>query len=1221
MRSNTRDQILVLIPSLGEAFNFINTAQVESAQDVFEACLDMLYAINESLKDNLSIERYRYYESILLDIDGNLKEAYENKQITNSIEEYMDILFSLLEQLMSSLEQEAEIIREIVFLPYKASMWDSLESIWKAAKADSTCECYVIPIPYYERKNDRTVGELQYEGQLFPKDVPITHYLNYNIAKRKPDVIYIHNPYDGGNLVTSVAPEYYSDKLKQHTDMLVYVPYFITDGAMPKGQLNLPAYHHVDKIIVQSEKVIKDFKDEAIREKLVPLGSPKADRMIWLDENRPEIPKKLKDIIENKKVAMYNTSISSLLEKSDKALEKMKYTFQCFKDREDFALLWRPHPLTKATLKSMRPWLLAEYEKLEQEFIENRIGVLDETPDVNMSIAISDIYVGEATSSIVHLFGITGKPVFLTNADITKDPTKEEETPVRFLDCYIEGKEIWFVSCGSNTLCKVNIESGKLEVIDRIPATMNSEYGNIVKIDERLIIFSRNLVEFVEYDLGLGKFYKTFIADVFGATEIDQVIPYKNYIFIKPKKHNAIIRYDLITGETKHYTHCLEKFLELRKNESDPLFIGEACVRDNLILIASSLTNQVLEFNMDTGKHRTHIVGKKGINFMGMAFDGSDYWLIPNEGKSIVKWNYKSGKAVEYNDFPNGFCIVAEFGGLEYSLDPKTDIITAKSKFDNGQTSSFKSSDFKGLDQPFVNIVCCDSYLLAFPARSNMIIKIDIATGDMTQVDCMLPYRVGERKSCYYNYPNNFYFAKRCQNKIVSLSAYDDSLVIYDIQKEECTSKTVDISEKEIKYFSKHEPTEDELGSVCFYNSLIVGNDVWFISSELNELCKMDIRQGNVEVIEIIPSQQNVKDYHLGIQKVGDQLIILPCHAGDIIEIDLKKKKINGNSYKQSLDNNNFDKYIRYKKYIFMKPRAYPAIVRYDIEEKIFTYYTECMEEFLKYLDKKNEMIFLGEVCVRGSCILMASCKTNKILEFDMDTGRHQTHIVGSDKLNYAGMTYDGTDFWLIPYEGKAIVKWNYETKKYWEFDDYPVRFKGDKWLFIDIIPCKDYLLAFPAFSNMIIKIEKATGKLTEVDWKLPYGHGEHKSCYFTTPNNYYFAKRWNETKILTQTSYDNSLLVFDEKTEECSFVKIKLSNESMKFTEKYRNEYFIGVPLTCKENGTNNKVENFLDCISLENGYDKEMRKNPYSRIINNLDGTCGEKVHHYILKQLQKM
>ncbi|MCL1909140.1 MAG: hypothetical protein FWG12_07235, partial [Holophagaceae bacterium] len=39
---------------------------------------------------------------------------------------------------------------EILFLPYKYSMADSLESIWLAAMKDPQCDVKICPIPYYD---------------------------------------------------------------------------------------------------------------------------------------------------------------------------------------------------------------------------------------------------------------------------------------------------------------------------------------------------------------------------------------------------------------------------------------------------------------------------------------------------------------------------------------------------------------------------------------------------------------------------------------------------------------------------------------------------------------------------------------------------------------------------------------------------------------------------------------------------------------------------------------------------------------------------------------------------------------------------------------------------------------------------------------------------------------------------------------------------------------
>ena len=60
--------------------------------------------------------------------------------------------------------------------------------------------------------------------------MPVVRYEEYDFEKRRPDMIFIHNPYDEYNYVTSVHPFFYSQSLKQFTDLLVYIPYYSTSG-------------------------------------------------------------------------------------------------------------------------------------------------------------------------------------------------------------------------------------------------------------------------------------------------------------------------------------------------------------------------------------------------------------------------------------------------------------------------------------------------------------------------------------------------------------------------------------------------------------------------------------------------------------------------------------------------------------------------------------------------------------------------------------------------------------------------------------------------------------------------------------------------------------------------------------------------------------------------------------------------------------------------------
>lgn len=377
---------------------------------------------------------YQIYQNLA----GNSKENNSGK--------FSKMLRYKLIKVANSVKRDISVRTEAVFLPYKASMWDSLESVWKAADEDPDCDAYVIPIPYYDKNPDGSFREKHYEGNQYPDYVPITYYEEYDFQSRKPDIIYIHNPYDDCNYVTSVPPFFYSDNLKKMTEKLVYIPYFVLGEIKPdeeeriegiKHFVTMPAVFTAHKVIVQSEdmarvyiKVLLDYinnHSEAAkaywRDKILGLGSPKFDRVANTKREDIRMPEEWLKLIQRpdgswKKIIFYNTSITALLQHNDKMLEKMKHVFRIFKDNQDkVTLLWRPHPLIKATVESMCPQLCMEYEKLVRKYREEGWGIYDDTADVSRAIEISDAYYGDA-SSVVQMYQKTGKPIMMQNVDI-----------------------------------------------------------------------------------------------------------------------------------------------------------------------------------------------------------------------------------------------------------------------------------------------------------------------------------------------------------------------------------------------------------------------------------------------------------------------------------------------------------------------------------------------------------------------------------------------------------------------------------------------------------------------------------------------------------------------------------------------------------------------------------------------------------------------------------
>ena len=121
--------------------------------------------------------------------------------------------------------------------------------------------------------------------------------------------IFIHNPYDDHNYVTSVHPFFYSFNLKQFTDLLVYIPYFVhQNDIVAEHYCVLPGTIYADVVILQSEKVREQYLRyyeaalpelvekqgrEAIEKKFQALGSPKFDVSA---DSQNDIPEEWREI-------------------------------------------------------------------------------------------------------------------------------------------------------------------------------------------------------------------------------------------------------------------------------------------------------------------------------------------------------------------------------------------------------------------------------------------------------------------------------------------------------------------------------------------------------------------------------------------------------------------------------------------------------------------------------------------------------------------------------------------------------------------------------------------------------------------------------------------------------------------------------------------------------------------------------------------------------------
>ena len=441
MRKQVKKQLCesmeYLVQTSGTIGELLGRLDREQAMDILVQMQDLVIHIGETIEASEEDSR-----GLIQKLENACEVIY---QLTGSLDEFkvrihlLKELKDLLHTIDDEIQKNIPVKLEILFLPYQVSMWDSLESVWMAAKDRDDIDCYVVPIPFYDVLPDNSLGNIHYEGDRYPDYVPITSYLTYSIEARRPDVIFFHDPYDEYNRVTRIPEQYYSRNLKLCTDMLVYIPYFVSEeGGPAEYQCYTSGVLFADRVIVQPGSIYEKYcrvytnivKQNGLEDKLIPaeqkflpLGSPKFDKVLNMKCELEDLPEVWQKVIckpdgSRKKIILYNLSISPLLENREQTLKKLDHVFQFFRERqEELVLLWRPHPLLIKTIESMVPWLRDAYMQRVRQFQEEGWGIYDETPDPNLALVLSDGYYGDM-SSLVTTYRETGKPIMLQNLTI-----------------------------------------------------------------------------------------------------------------------------------------------------------------------------------------------------------------------------------------------------------------------------------------------------------------------------------------------------------------------------------------------------------------------------------------------------------------------------------------------------------------------------------------------------------------------------------------------------------------------------------------------------------------------------------------------------------------------------------------------------------------------------------------------------------------------------------
>lgn len=289
----------------------------------------------------------------------------------------------------------------IAFLPYKRSMWNSMQSVFEECKA-SGIDAHCYPIPYYRMKQNRQIDYIDSDFELFGEMAEPIEELH------RADYVAIHYQYENNNLVTNMLPEYFTKALKErYHAKVVYLPYGIY-GVQQRYSLQ-PGCRDVDYAFVESSDAEQLFisawrlKGIDFEGRCWGFGSPKLDIAARITK---QIPDEWGDALADKRVVLICNSLGPYLANPFGRIEKYRSNI-AEQIAQGSAVIFRLHPLLRTTIRSMRPDTAGAFADL-LEWAKLIGAIVDESEDLERAMSAADYLISDP-SSVVPMWVKTGK--------------------------------------------------------------------------------------------------------------------------------------------------------------------------------------------------------------------------------------------------------------------------------------------------------------------------------------------------------------------------------------------------------------------------------------------------------------------------------------------------------------------------------------------------------------------------------------------------------------------------------------------------------------------------------------------------------------------------------------------------------------------------------------------------------------------------------------------
>lgn len=316
-----------------------------------------------------------------------------------------------------------------------------------------------------------------------------------------------------------------------------------------------------------------------------------------------------------------------------------------------------------------------------------------------------------------------------------------------------------------------------------------------------------------------------------------------------------------------------------------------------------------------------------------------------------------------------------------------------------------------------------------------------------------------------------------------------------------------------------------------------------------------------VEIVAEVPDDVSMWFHYANITKAGNHLFLSPYQSEGVWKYNLETKCFR-EDYLPKGEFGYISITFAYEKYLYMLPKLYHGILKYDTETGKIEIIDGWVEELEHYVQQacKNYPYFCNAVKQEENMLYMASSKCDVWMEFNMEDDTWKIFSMCLQGKGFNDMVKKGDWVCLLPFCGEEVMLWNHVTCESRVLYSVSKEEESDT-PYVKGVEVEDGIALFPACAEhvLLLPVDFSGGKPVEkeklaqeiADDKMQCGKKKYLSEFQRrTKTGYEFVKKMTDRQIVVYEYYDGAFLILNEKMQVLKKAYCRLPIEAVNMQE-----------------------------------------------------------------------